>query len=184
MTRSLIAMFVLGSIVAVLSCDGPSGSGACPLGTFRPVGGSECVIPARDHDGNERVVDDNRCTGNIAVPPTCSNAAYREYVTGETGCAPGYSCRAGYCLIGPQAGMGGTAGTTGSDGTGFFTGSDGTGFNVAGTSGQAGCPAGFACDGTGFTHSDGTGFGCAGTTGCDGTGFSTGSAGVKDASSQ
>jgi len=152
-------MSVLGAIVAFLSCDQASRSAQdasagpndeCPIGTFRPVGGSGCVFPATDQFGNAFQVSDNRCTpGQPAFPPSCvSDQGARAYFVSGTSCAPGYRYAPGACLRSGPTGVAGTSGP-GIAGTGFIasdgvfgvagtTGSDGTGFSSDGTTGSAG----------------------------------------------
>lgn len=154
MVRAIVGLGLMGAIVAVLSCgDGQHAGGDCPLGTFRPVGIQDCVIPA---DFNSAMMD-NRCAQGSANSPTCqSSTGGRAYYATSTHCAPGYQYTMGSCV----SGTGGVIGT----GVGFPDGgfADGVGFfdgATAGAGGFAPCNN-IAVDGSGFV--DGSGV-CHGT---------------------
>jgi hypothetical protein len=145
--KQTLGLFFLGGLSAIIACDNGSGgttsglgSDDCPLGTFRPDGFPDCVIPAHDLNQQQVVFSDNRCsTFQGAVPPTCvSETGARAYISMSTTCAPGYryfpaACNRG---VGGFGGFGdvGTAGTTG-----FGTGAAGT-FATGGFGGS--CPFG------------------------------------------
>jgi hypothetical protein len=145
MVRALRRLGVMTTIVAAMSCnDGkaPAG-GECPLGTFRAVGGNECVIPA-----DTQFVNDTRC-GTEAMPPTCtSDQGLRPYYATSARCAPGYKYVPGSCLSG--AGGAGGGFFTGSAGASLATGVGGSFVDGVGCVGD-GCFIG----GTGFGGGDG-----------------------------
>jgi hypothetical protein len=141
-------------VATIIACDSGSGQrtqglGAndCPIGTFRPVGLSECVFPASDLTGVTFNVSDNRCAGGApAVPPACvSDSGQRAYLaTSPSQCVTGYRFLDGACDR--NDGCGGCRAATGAAGTfgnfggfggfGGFAGFGGfgdAGFGVAGS---------------------------------------------------
>src|SRR5450432_628404 len=132
MVRALVGLGFMGAIVAVLSCgsDGQSPSD-CPIGTFRPVGIRDCVVPA-----DNPFTSDTRCTSGAQSPQCVSTTGGRAYYATSSHCAPGYQFQMGTCLgnsgVGGSFGDGSFAGTAGAGTAGFdgqvFTGSGGSGF--------------------------------------------------------
>jgi hypothetical protein len=142
-----IGLGLVGAIVSVLSCgDGQPAGGDCPLGTFRPIGIQDCVIPA---DSNAPMTD-NRCAQGAAYSPTCESiTGARPYYATSTRCAPGYQYTMGSCVSG-SGGFFGTGGVVFPEGGG------------AGETGAAGDTTGAAGDTTGAA---GTTSGAAGSVG-------------------
>jgi hypothetical protein len=178
----LLGILAFGGLATLMSCDsGNAGSvdgldvSDCQVGTFRPVGLTDCVFPAVDVNGTPIGVSDNRCAfGQPAVPPMCvSDAGGRAYLSTSMKCAQGYRFEPGACnRNGPQTGSG-----TGS-GTGIATGIAGSFETGAGSFGMGG--ASVAGAGGGFSAGQGEAGAPLGSAGADGTaGMSgTGSAGL------
>jgi hypothetical protein len=163
-----LALATVLLLSSVMSCDDGSdpsstsgaASGDCPLGTFKPIGLSECVFPAETDFGQRVTVADNRCAaGQPAIPPSCiSDTGRRPYLSTSSTCAPNYHFETGLCQR-----NGGFGGTTGSAGTTGFPG-------VAGCTGSCG---GFT-GGAGSTDTGGvTGAGGSTDTGASGAGGAT-----------
>jgi hypothetical protein len=144
MVRAIVGLGLMGAIVAVLSCsDSQHVGGDCPLGTFRPIGIQDCVIPA---DSNSAMTD-NRCAQGAAYSPTCaSSTGARAYYATSTHCAPGYQYTMGSCV----------------SGTGGFFGTGGVVFPEGGGAGETGAAG--AVGPVGETGAGGDTMGAAGTT--------------------
>src|SRR5258708_5328936 len=105
--KQLLGILAAGGLAAIISCDsGRAGTGAggldtkdCPIGTFRPVGISDCVFPSTDVNNQPIGVADNRCAfGQPAIPPQCvSDTGERDYLSSSMKCAPGYRFLPGAC---------------------------------------------------------------------------------------
>jgi hypothetical protein len=196
----LLGIVAFGGLAAIISCDSGTGGTAgrldandCPVGTFRPVGLTDCVFPSVDVNGLPIGVSDNRCAfGQPAVPPQCvSDSGARPYLTTSTSCATGYRYEPGACNRND-----GTAGVATGFGTGFGTGSAGA-FGAAGAAGSfeqgfggdngtAGVTVGEAgTSGTGAGAASGTGAAGSLLDGSGGTGATAGMSGqsASDASS-
>jgi hypothetical protein len=152
----LLGIVAFSGLAAIVSCDSGTGGTSngldandCPVGTFRPIGLTDCVFPAVDLNGQPIGVSDNRCAfGQPAVPPQCvSDAGGRPYLSASMTCATGYRYLPGACNR--------NNGTAGDFGTGFGTG-------VGGSFGAAGAAGSFE---QGFGGDNGT----AGTTGAAGS---------------
>jgi hypothetical protein len=158
MVRAVVGLGVMGAIVVALSCSDaqPGAGGDCPIGTFRPVGIKDCVIPSDNAGG----IADSRCALGAQAPTCDSSSGLRPYFATSTHCAPGYQYQAGSCMSGAGGGFGGT-------GVGGFSGSfgDGVGF-MEGGPGGFGFADGVAADGVGFM--EGSIAGVSGTGGAAG----------------
>jgi hypothetical protein len=169
----LLCILGFGGLAIIISCDNGTAATTggldvndCPVGTFRPVGITDCVFPAVDVNGNTIGFSDNRCAfGQPAVPAQCvSDAGGRAYLASSTKCAPGYRYEPGACNR-----NNGTAGFA----TGFGTGDAGS----FGTAGSFGGEAGAAGSFMGFAGDFGTGSAGSPVTGSGGTGATAGTGG-------
>jgi len=183
--HTLVGLIACGAVGVIISCDNGSPATTsnlapdCPIGTFHPVGVTDCVFPATDVNNQPLNVSDNRCaSGQPAVPPSCvSNSGLRAYLSTSSSCAPGYSFLDGSCDRQNVTGFAGMVGT----GVGGAFGEAGTGiggdFGLAGSTGAAGAAG--AAGGAVVGGIDNPG----GTAGVDGSGGATGAAGeLEDAS--
>jgi hypothetical protein len=176
MGRAILGLVVMGVIVVALSCGSSSSppTGDCPIGTFRPTGISDCVVPA-----DNAFVADTRCQGS-AQPPVClsDSGTLRPYFSPSDRCAPGYHLMQGECQ--GSAGFGGpmtgVAGATGAAFVGDGTASTGTGSGFVGD-GTIGLGDGFEFPGDGVVG----GFGVDGVAVADGNVGGDGSPNQADA---
>jgi hypothetical protein len=173
----LLGIVAFSGLAVIISCDNGTGGTAggldandCPVGTFRPLGLTDCVFPAVDVNGQPIGVSDNRCaSGQPAVPPQCvSESGGRSYLSSSTTCVTGYRFLPGACNRNDGTAGFGTAGFA----TGFGTGSAGS-FGGAGAAGSF--EQGFGGDNgaaAGMTGTAGTSTGAAAESGTGAAGSS------------